>query len=60
MVYLGDDGTQEAIGIANVLIQLNSRLKMEVWDVFACAEIVEEFVIGGKTNPKWLKVLLGG
>jgi hypothetical protein len=60
MVYLGDDSTQEAIGIGNVLIQLNSRLKTEVWDVFACAKIVENFIIGGKINPKWLKVLLRG
>jgi hypothetical protein len=58
MVYLGDDSTQEATSIGNVLIQLNSRLKTEVRDAFACAKIVEEFIIGGKINPKWLKVLL--
>jgi hypothetical protein len=60
MVYLGDDSTQETIGIGNVLIQLNLRLKMEVQDVFVCAKLVEEVIIGGKINPKWLKVLLRG
>jgi hypothetical protein len=60
MVYLGDDSTQETIGIGNVLIQLNLKLKTEVQDIFACAKIVEEFIIGEKINPKWLKVLLRG
>ncbi len=50
MVYLGNDNTQQAIGISKVLVKMELRLTTKVGDIFHVSWLFKKFLSMSKVN----------